>query len=66
MTPLLVIVGPTGIGKTALSLALPLFFPVEIISADSRLFYQGMDIGTGRSRLLPSALPAATGLPGGT
>ncbi|MBK9053388.1 MAG: tRNA (adenosine(37)-N6)-dimethylallyltransferase MiaA [Chloroflexi bacterium] len=48
MTPLLVIVGPTGIGKTALSLALARFFPVEIISADSRLFYQGMDIGTAK------------------
>lgn len=48
MIPLLVIVGPTGIGKTALSLELARFFPVEIISADSRLFYQGMDIGTAK------------------
>ena len=48
MTPLLIIVGPTGSGKTALSLALAQFFPLEIISADSRLFYQGMDIGTAK------------------
>jgi len=51
MTPLLVIVGPTGIGKTALSLELAQFFPIEIISADSRLFYQGMDIGTAKPTL---------------
>ena len=48
MTPLLIIVGPTGSGKTALSLALAQYFPLEVISADSRLFYQGMDIGTAK------------------
>lgn len=51
MPPLLIIVGPTGSGKTALSLALAQFFPLEIISADSRLFYQGMDIGTAKPTL---------------
>jgi tRNA dimethylallyltransferase len=46
--PLLVIAGPTAAGKTALSLALARRFDGEIISADSRLFYRGMDIGTAK------------------
>lgn len=46
--PLLVIVGPTATGKTALSLALAARFDGEIVSADSRLFYRGMDIGTAK------------------
>lgn len=41
-----VIVGPTGVGKTALSLEMAARFNGEIVSADSRLFYRGMDIGT--------------------
>ena len=45
---LLVIVGPTAVGKTALSLALAGRYGAEIISADSRLFYRGMDIGTAK------------------
>lgn len=44
--PLLVVVGPTGVGKTALSLHLAVEFNGEIISADSRLFYRGLNIGT--------------------
>lgn len=46
--PLLVLVGPTAAGKTALSLALAHQFGGEIVSADSRLFYRGMDIGTAK------------------
>lgn len=46
--PLLVIVGPTAVGKTALSLRLAQKFDAEIISADSRLFYRGLDIGTAK------------------
>ncbi len=46
--PLLVIVGPTAVGKTALSLTLAKRFTADIISADSRLFYRGMDIGTAK------------------
>ena len=46
--PLLVIVGPTAIGKTALSLHLAKRLGGEIVSADSRLFYRGMDIGTAK------------------
>ena len=46
--PLIVILGPTAVGKTALSLSLVNKFNGEIISADSRLFYRGMDIGTAK------------------
>ncbi len=46
--PLLVIVGATAVGKTALSLKLAQLFQGEIVSADSRLFYRGMDIGTAK------------------
>jgi tRNA dimethylallyltransferase len=47
-TQLLVLVGQTAVGKTALSLLLASHFNGEIISADSRLFYRGMDIGTAK------------------
>lgn len=43
---LISIVGPTAIGKTALSIALAKYFNTEIISTDSRQFYQEMQIGT--------------------
>ncbi|MGB7787067.1 MAG: tRNA (adenosine(37)-N6)-dimethylallyltransferase MiaA [Salinimicrobium sp.] len=43
---LIVIVGPTAIGKTSLSLALAEHFSTEIISADSRQFFKEMSIGT--------------------
>lgn len=49
--PLLVILGQTAVGKTALSLRLARQFDGEIISADSRLFYRGMDIGTAKPSL---------------
>lgn len=48
LPPLLVIVGPTAVGKTALSLAIAERFEGEIVSADSRLHYIGMDIGTAK------------------
>ncbi|MBO5692767.1 MAG: tRNA (adenosine(37)-N6)-dimethylallyltransferase MiaA, partial [Tidjanibacter sp.] len=45
--PLLVVVlGPTGSGKTGLAVALARHFNTEIISTDSRQFYIGMAIGT--------------------
>ncbi|MEW5988424.1 MAG: tRNA (adenosine(37)-N6)-dimethylallyltransferase MiaA [Chloroflexota bacterium] len=46
--PLLVIVGPTAVGKTALALWLAEKLDGEIVSADSRLLYQGMDVGTAK------------------
>ncbi len=42
------VVGPTASGKTDLSLAIAKEFIGEIISADSRQVYRGMDIGTGK------------------
>ncbi len=48
MKTVLFIVGPTAVGKTALSLGLARRLGGEIISADSRLFYRGMDIGTAK------------------
>ncbi|MCF7860017.1 tRNA (adenosine(37)-N6)-dimethylallyltransferase MiaA [Patescibacteria group bacterium] len=44
----LVILGPTASGKTALGVHLAAKFQGEIVSADSRQVYQGMDIGTGK------------------
>ncbi|HUW11348.1 MAG TPA: tRNA (adenosine(37)-N6)-dimethylallyltransferase MiaA [Anaerolineae bacterium] len=46
--PVLAIVGPTAVGKTLLSLHLSEIFQSEVVSADSRLVYQGMDIGTAK------------------
>lgn len=43
---LISIVGPTGIGKTALSIKLAQHFNTEIISSDSRQFFKEMEIGT--------------------
>jgi tRNA dimethylallyltransferase len=46
--PLILIVGPTAVGKTELALQLAERLNGEIVSADSRLFYRGMDIGTAK------------------
>ena len=45
---LITILGPTASGKTALAAALAARLDTEIISADSRQLYRGMDIGTGK------------------
>ncbi|SHF82258.1 tRNA (adenosine(37)-N6)-dimethylallyltransferase MiaA [Pedobacter caeni] len=55
---LIVIVGPTGIGKTALAIDLARHFSTEIISADSRQFFKEMEIGTAKPS--PEELAAAT------
>lgn len=46
--PLVVIVGPTASGKTALAIEVAKRFDGEIICADSRTIYKGMDIGTAK------------------
>ena len=48
MQKLLVLCGPTGTGKTDLALLLGKKFNGEVVSADSRQVYIGMDIGTGK------------------
>lgn len=48
MNKLLVICGPTAIGKTSVGIKLAKKYQGEIISADSRQAYKGMDIGTGK------------------
>lgn len=46
MKHLIVLLGPTGVGKTALSIDLAKYLDTVIISADSRQFYKGLEIGT--------------------
>lgn len=46
--PLIIIVGPTASGKTSLSIKLAQTFAGEVISADSRQVYRGLDIGSGK------------------
>jgi tRNA dimethylallyltransferase len=52
---LIVIVGPTAIGKTALAITIANYLNTEIISADSRQFFREMEIGTAK----PSAAELA-------
>ncbi|PYF72497.1 tRNA (adenosine(37)-N6)-dimethylallyltransferase MiaA [Pedobacter nutrimenti] len=54
---LIVIVGPTAIGKTSLAIQLARQFSTEIISADSRQFFKEMEIGTAKPS--PEELQAA-------
>ncbi len=51
---LIAVIGPTAIGKTNMAIKLAQYFKTEIISADSRQFYQEMEIGT--------AVPSPEGL----
>lgn len=46
--PLVAVVGPTAVGKTGISIELAEAFHGEIVSADSRLVYRGMDVGTAK------------------
>ena len=48
MTELITILGPTASGKTSLAVAVASALNTEIISADSRQIYRGMDLGTGK------------------
>lgn len=44
----IIIVGPTGVGKTGLAIQLARALDGEVVSADSRYLYRGMDIGTAK------------------
>jgi len=46
--PVIILLGPTGVGKTSVSIELALILGTEIISADSMQIYRHMDIGTGK------------------
>ncbi len=48
LIPLVAIVGPTAAGKSALAMALAPRFGAEIVGADSRHVYRGLDVGTGK------------------
>lgn len=48
VAPLVFLMGPTAVGKTALAVELVQRFPLEIISVDSAMVYRGMDIGTSK------------------
>ena len=48
LPPLVCLVGPTAVGKTEVALHLAERLEGEIVSADSRLLYRGMDIGTAK------------------
>ncbi|HBF37454.1 MAG TPA: tRNA (adenosine(37)-N6)-dimethylallyltransferase MiaA, partial [Firmicutes bacterium] len=51
MLPLIVIAGPTAVGKTDLAMGLAKYFGSEIISADSMQVYKYMNIGTAKPTL---------------
>ena len=53
---LVVVLGPTAVGKTSISIELAAGFNGEIVSADSRLFYRGMDIGTAKPSIIELSL----------
>ncbi len=52
MNRLIVIIGPTAVGKTKLSIDLAKILNTQIISGDSMLVYRGMDIGTAKPDML--------------
>jgi tRNA dimethylallyltransferase len=45
---IIIIYGPTGCGKTGLSIDMATYLHTEIISCDARQIYRGLDIGTGK------------------
>lgn len=57
---LVVLTGPTASGKTQLALKLARKFRGEIVSADSRQVYRGLDIGTGKIRRLHHLVDVAS------
>lgn len=57
-TRILAVVGPTACGKTGRGVALAKALDGEIVSADSRQIYRGMDIGTGKDLAEYDGVPA--------
>ena len=49
--PVIAVIGATSTGKTSLGIELATRFDGEVVNADSRLFYRGMDIGTAKPQL---------------
>ena len=47
-TKIIVIVGPTAVGKTALAIEVAKHFNGEVVSGDSQQVYRGLDIGTAK------------------
>ena len=48
MKPLVILTGPTAVGKTGLSVALAKAIGAEIVNADSMQVYRGMDVGSAK------------------
>lgn len=57
MNKLLIICGPTGVGKTKIGIDLAYRYNGEIVSADSRQIYKDMDIGTGKDKVCYKSIP---------
>ena len=55
MEPLAILVGPTAVGKTALSLPVAQALQAEVLNVDSRQLYRYMDIGTAKPTLAQRA-----------
>ena len=58
--PLLILTGPTAVGKTELSIALAKKINGAVISADSMQVYRGMDIGS--AKVTPEEMQAISGI----
>ncbi len=46
--PLLILLGPTGMGKSDMALRLAAFWPLEVVNADSRQIYRYLNVGTAK------------------